>query len=446
MGLRYDDRSMDLKTRHCLPIKTSFPWSRLALQWARHGAQWLHTGVDGPLGAGGDLLGLPGGPILETRWSGSTWTTTLEGRALPHPPWEALAWAVESQGLPWIGAATFELACSEAGLPHHPLAPGTLGQRWSGLKAALHARGDGGLELWSWEGVPPPPGAWMPPKGSGEVELAPTEARCMELAPRWSEASHRAAVEAIQRRILEGGFYVANLCIPFEGRLEGDATDLTLAAFQRAQPPFGGFLDLGDLRLLSLSMEELLSRRGNRLASRPIKGTAPLQGVAELDKADAQALADDPKERAEHTMIVDLVRNDLGRVARPGSVSVPHLMSVEPFPTVQQMVSKVEAVARPGLGLAELLRAVLPGGSVTGAPKHAVCAHLALAEAGPRGFYCGAFGWIAPDGDLDLALPIRTAQMVGNQVTYWAGGGITRRSDPAREWAELLLKTRVITG
>jgi anthranilate/para-aminobenzoate synthase component I len=193
-------------------------------------------------------------------------------------------------------------------------------------------------------------------------------------------------------------------------------------------------------------MERLLARRGDGLWSQPIKGSAPLTGDLPRDRAAADALAADPKERAEHTMILDLVRNDLGRVAVAGSVRVPRPMAVEPYPTVQHLVSTVEATAKPGLGLAELLRAVLPGGSVTGAPKHAVCSHLAEAEAGPRGFYCGAVGWISPNGDLDLALPIRTAQIQGNQLTYWTGGGITRRSNPSLEWAELHLKTRAILG
>jgi anthranilate/para-aminobenzoate synthase component I len=254
------------------------------------------------------------------------------------------------------------------------------------------------------------------------------------------------ALTCLQERILDGAFYVANLCVPFEGRLDGDPVTLALSAFQRARPPFGALLDLGGPRLLSLSMERLLARRGDRLWSQPIKGSAPFSGNPEDDQTAAKALAADPKERAEHTMILDLVRNDLGRVARTGSVRVVNPMQVEPFPTVQHLVSTVEATARPGLGLAELLRALLPGGSVTGAPKHAVCRFLAQVEASPRGFYCGAVGWIAPNGDLDLALPIRTAQIQGDQVTYWAGGGITRRSDPTREWAELHLKTRAMTG
>jgi anthranilate/para-aminobenzoate synthase component I len=252
-------------------------------------------------------------------------------------------------------------------------------------------------------------------------------------------------VERIRDCILEGGFYVANICVPFDCPFTGDPVDLALRAFGAARPPFGALLDLGDLHLLSLSMERLLSRRGDRLWSQPIKGSAPLTSDPDLDRRAAEALAADPKERAEHTMILDLVRNDLGRVARTGTVAVSRPMAVEPYPTVLHLVSTVEAQARPGLGLAELLRAVLPGGSVTGAPKHAVCAHLADAEAAPRGFYCGALGWITPHGDLELTLPIRTAQIQGGHLTYWTGGGITRRSDPAREWAELFLKTRAIT-
>ena len=392
------------------------------------------------LGGAGDLLGRPGGAVLETRWTGSGWATALDGRPLPSSPWEALEETTRSGGAPWLGAATFELACAEADLPHRTPAPGTLGQRWVELRSAFHRHPDGTLEGWAWTEAPPPPAAWRLPTP------APGPAPQLILLPHWDAARHRAAVETLRERILAGRFYVANLCMPFEGNLTGEVLALARTAFHRARPPFGAYLDLGEVTLLSLTMERLLQRRGDLLRSGPIKGTAPLTGDPAADRAAAARLAADPKERAEHTMIVDLVRNDLGRVARTGSVSVPRLMAVEPFPTVQHLVSTVEATARPGLGLAELLRAVLPGGSVTGAPKHAVCAHLAGAEAGPRGFYCGALGWIGPGGDLDLALPIRTAQIAGGRVTYWAGGGITHRSDPAREWAELLLKTRALTG
>ncbi|WP_243321040.1 anthranilate synthase component I family protein [Geothrix sp. SG200] len=427
---------MDLTPRHRRPIPLPGPWPDCAQDLLRRGAAWLHTGCTGD-----GLLGLPGGPILASRWSGAAWASRLDGRPWPGSPWEALEAALPEHPGPWIGAASFELACDEASLPRQECAPGTLGQHWQGIQQALHVQ-NGEAELWSWSEVPPDPEAWTSFLRPG----APSESPSLSLQARWTEAEHRAAVETIRERILEGGFYVTNLCVPFDSIYPGDPVDLALGAFRRARPPFGALLDLDGLRLLSLSMEGLLSRRGKRIWSQPIKGSVPLTGDAPQDQLAAEALAADPKERAEHTMIVDLVRNDLGRVARTGTVTVSRPMRVERYPTVQHLVSTVEAEARPGLGLTDLLRAVLPGGSVTGAPKQAVCAHLARTEAAPRGFYCGALGWIAPNGDLDLALPIRTAQIRGEALTYWAGGGITRRSDPAREWAELFLKTRALTG
>jgi anthranilate/para-aminobenzoate synthase component I len=426
---------MDLTPRHRRPFPLPGPWPACAQALLGQGAPWLHTG-----GTGDGLLGLPDGPILTSRWSGDAWSSRLDGQPRSGSPWEALEAVLPGHPGPWIGAVSFELACDEAALPRQALTSGTLGQHWRGLRQALHIQG-GEAELWSWD-TPPDPGPWQ---ALLQPEAPPAPAS-PALRPRWTEAHHRAAVEAIRECILEGGFYVANLCVPFEAWFPGDPVALALGAFRRARPPFGALLDLGDLRLLCLSMERLLSRRGDRIWSQPIKGSVPLTGDPELDRRAAETLAADPKERAEHTMIVDLVRNDLGRVARTGTVAVSQPMAVEPYPTVQHLVSTVEARVRPGLGLADLLRAVLPGGSVTGAPKHAVCAHLARTEAAPRGFYCGALGWIAPSGDLDLTLPIRTAQIAGESLTYWTGGGITRRSDPAREWAELFLKTRALTG
>lgn len=427
---------MDLAPRHRRPFPLPGPWPDCARGLLGRGAAWLHTGCTGD-----GLLGLPGGPILASRWSGAAWLSLLGGRPWPGSPWEALEAALPEHPGPWIGAASFELACDEASLPRQGCPPGTLGQHWQGIQQALHVQ-EGAAELWSWSEAPPDPEIWASLLRPG----APSERPPLSLQARWTEAQHRSAVEAIRERILEGGFYVANLCVPFDSIYPGNPVDLALGTFRRARPPFGALLDLDGLRLLSLSMEGLLSRRGERIWSQPIKGSVPLTGDAAQDQLAAEALAADPKERAEHTMIVDLVRNDLGRVARTGTVTVSRAMRVERYPTVQHLVSKVEAEARPGLGLADLLRSVLPGGSVTGAPKRAVCAHLSHAEAAPRGFYCGALGWITPSGDLDLALPIRTAQIRGEALTYWAGGGITRRSDPAREWAELHLKTRALTG
>ncbi|MBS1784880.1 MAG: anthranilate synthase component I family protein [Acidobacteria bacterium] len=422
-----------MEPRHRRDLALPGPWPACAQGLLRQGAAWLHTGQIRPDDEGGDLLVLPDGPRLTSRWEAGAWRTRLDGHALPGSPWEALQ-ACLTQG-PWIGAATYELACSEAELPHRELPEGSLGMAWQGVRTALRVQG-GHAELWGFEGSPP---------DSPNLGMACTLGRVqIELHPRWDEATHRDAVETIRRQIRDGAFYVVNLCVPFEGPFKGDAVTLALSALRRARPPYGAFLDLGDQRLLCLSMERLLSRRGDRLRSEPIKGTVPLTGDSLQDDALAASLRADPKERAEHAMIVDLVRNDLGRVSVTGSVKVPQFGDVERFPTVQHLVSRVESQAKPGLGLADLLRAALPGGSVTGAPKHAVCDHIAGAEAGPRGFYCGALGWVGMDGDLDLALPIRTAEMHPTRIQYWAGGGITLRSDPKKEWKELEVKTRAI--
>ncbi|MBI3132121.1 MAG: anthranilate synthase component I family protein [Acidobacteria bacterium] len=412
------------------PLALPQPWPAAAQAWLRSGASWLHTGLDRGGDQGGDLLAFPAPEILETKWDGQGWISTWQGSPLALSPWDSLQWASQ-QGLPLIGAATYELACSEAGHAFQPPEAGSLGQRWQGVRNAIRIQGSQ-AELWSWE-----------PDPDVEALVAPFRTACtlapprFGLDPRWDQHRHGRAVSEAQHLIHEGGFYVANLCVPFEGSFSGDEVTLALAGLRRARPPFGAFLPWGKPSLLCLSMERLLARRGARLWTEPIKGSIGLE-------APPGSLAADPKERAEHTMIVDLQRNDLGRVSKAGTVAVTQLMAEEEFPTVRHLVSRVESVARPGLRLPELLRALLPGGSVTGAPKHAVCAWLARTEAGPRGFYCGALGWIHPEGDLDLAMPIRTAQLQAGRITYWAGGGITRRSDPGREWDELHLKTKAL--
>jgi hypothetical protein len=427
--------SWRMEPRHRHDLALPGPWPACAQGLLRSGSHWLHTGLQREGDEGGDLLVLPGGPILESHWQSGAWRTVLNGQAVQGSPWEALEAHLHLG--PWTGAASFELACGEAGLPHKAPRPGDPGMRWQGIRSAIRVK-EGRAELWGFDERPPA----LPHLGAA-CALGRVKG---ELSPRWSEADHQAAVETIRNLIREGAFYVANLCVPFEGPLEGDLVTLALAAFRKAKPPYGALLDMGDRHLLCLSMERLLSRSGDRLRGEPIKGTVPLLGDDAADEAASRALRADPKERAEHAMIVDLIRNDLGRVSAVGSVQVPRFMEVERFPTVQHLVSRVESRARPGLGLADLLRSALPGGSVTGAPKQAVCGHLAKAEAAPRGFYCGALGWIGRDGDLDLALPIRTAERVEGRLTYWAGGGITFRSEAAKEWRELEIKTRAITA
>lgn len=422
-----------LNPTHRQTVVLPGPWPGCAQGLLRNGASWLHGN-----GWGGDLLALPAGPLMESRWNGHGWTNTLDGCAAKGRPFDILE-QVAAAGHPWVGALSYELACHEAGLPCQEPQEGALGQAWRGVEQWLHV--DGGMaEIWSW-GVPPLDGFRQ------FLAQADTLAQPQvgALIPRWSESAHHQAVEAIRARILDGAFYVANLCVPFDGAWSGEPAALALSCFHRADPPYGAFLPLGPdgMALLCLSMEKVLGKSGTTLISEPIKGSVPRTGHGAADEIAGKSLLLDPKEQAEHTMIVDLVRNDLGRVAEAGSVRVLELMSLRAYPTVQHLVSRVAAQAAPDAGLARILRSVLPGGSVTGAPKHAVCAHIADVEAAPRGFYCGALGWIH-GGDFDLALPIRTAQLYEDNLVYWAGGGITLRSDATKEWNELRLKTRVM--
>ena len=413
------------------PLAHAHPWPACAQGLLQDGASWLHGS-----GWGGDLLALPAGPLLESRWNGHRWITRLDGQEVMGQAFDILERTTTSSH-PWIGALSYELACSEAGLPHQVPEMGALGQTWRGVTQALHVGGDA-AEIWSWGDLP-----------LAEIQESLTQACALgrphlgTLTPRWSESTHRDEVETIRARILDGRFYVANLCVPFDGAWSGDTATLALSCFRRAAPPYGAFLSLDGLTLLCLSMERVLGKYGTTLISEPIKGSTPRTGDAAADELAGQAMRLDPKEQAEHTMIVDLVRNDLGRVAERGSVRVTDFMALRSYPTVQHLVSRVEAKTRPDAGLADILRSVLPGGSVTGAPKHAVCTHIASVESAPRGFYCGALGWIH-GGDFELALPIRTAQIFDDHLTYWTGGGITLRSNAAKEWRELHLKTQVM--
>lgn len=236
-------------------------------------------------------------------------------------------------------------------------------------------------------------------------------------------------VRRVQEWIAAGETYVANLTyrIPLASLAD------PLAAYGRLAPahpaPYAALLRHGDRWVLSSSPELLVARRGRVAWTRPIKGTRP---------AGASGLAADRKERAELTMIVDMERNDLGRVATTGSVRVRELFGVEGHPGLQHLVATVEAeVTGPG---GALLRALLPGGSITGAPKRRTVELLAALEADPRGVYTGALGYCDDGGDMEWSLAIRTLQVFPGDCHYGTGAGITSESDPVREYAETRLK------
>jgi para-aminobenzoate synthetase/4-amino-4-deoxychorismate lyase len=266
----------------------------------------------------------------------------------------------------------------------------------------------------------------------------------------WDEDTHRARVEAVRGQIAAGETYQVNLTTRVTAELTGDpgAFYADLALGQRGA--YNAYLDLGRFAVASASPELFVTTRGDTVQMRPMKGTAARGATPAEDAAAVAALRASAKERAENIMIVDLIRNDLARVAVTGSVRVSALCVPESYETVFQLTSQVDARLLPGVGLSEVFRALFPSGSVTGAPKARTMEIIRALEDGPRGVYCGAVGMVAPPGAAfrtSFSVPIRTAVLDGETsvVTYGTGGGITWGSEPAAEYAELRAKTEVLT-
>jgi len=249
---------------------------------------------------------------------------------------------------------------------------------------------------------------------------------------------HERAILGCLDAIRAGEVYQANVCTRYELRLDGDPVDVFAAGVARYAPRHAAYLSGRWGALASLSPELFLSRRGRHVRSSPIKGTAPRDGT---DSLNAVLLAASTKDRAENVMIVDLVRNDLGRVCEPGTVTVPELLVVRPAPGVWHLVSTVDGRLRPTVGDAELLAATFPPGSVTGTPKLRALELLAGLEPVPREAYCGAVGMASPVAGLQLNVAIRTMEVTPDgRAWIGVGGGITIDSEPAAEWAECLAK------
>jgi para-aminobenzoate synthetase component 1 len=258
---------------------------------------------------------------------------------------------------------------------------------------------------------------------------------------------YETAVERIREHIARGEIYQANLCRRLEAPLTPEAVWPLYLRLRDASPAdHGAFLDLGHGRsLLSVSPELYLTVRGSAVETRPIKGTRPRGTSPREDRALARELMESEKDRAELTMIVDVARNDLGRVCEPGSVEVPVHAELVSLPTVHHTVSTVRGLLLPGTGPADLLRATFPPASITGAPKIRAMSILAGEEERRRGPAMGAFGWISLTGDLELSVAIRTALFSGGvdgRVAYHAGCGIVADSDPEQEFEESAVKAR----
>jgi para-aminobenzoate synthetase / 4-amino-4-deoxychorismate lyase len=303
--------------------------------------------------------------------------------------------------------------------------------------------------------------------GAASVDVGePGAAGVMGLDASVTRADFGAAIDAIHNAIRAGETYQVNYTFRLHAQAYGSPVALYRRLRARQPVAFGAFIQLppddaadATTHVLSRSPELFLRNDGGVLTARPMKGTAPRSDAPEADLAHARALSQDLKNRAENLMIVDLLRNDIGRIAQTGSVSVPDLFAIEPYATVFQMTSTVQARLRPEVAFPELLRAVFPCGSITGAPKHHTMQLIAGLESTPRGLYCGAIGWIAPPvadsaspqvGDFCWSVAIRTVTLGAAQHGLRAarlgiGSGIVLDSEADGEWAECWWKARFLT-
>lgn len=307
--------------------------------------------------------------------------------------------------------------------------------------AALQVHAADGPLVW-FEVHDGAPSAWPSAQAAGHAEARAT------WLPTLARPDFDAAIARIHQAIGDGELYQVNYTAPWMGTVTGEGAAL-FDALLRAQP--GGYaacFTAGDEQVLSVSPELFFdwqaSAAGGSILARPMKGTAARGATPALDAAAAERLRASPKERAENVMIVDLLRNDLSRIAEPHTVRVPELFHTQALPTVWQMTSDVQARTRTGLRLPDVFAALFPCGSVTGAPKVRAMQLIRELERQPRGIYCGAIGVVRPDGDGGIAatfnVPIRTVVMRGTQARCSIGSGITASAEAGAEWQEWLHK------
>lgn len=273
----------------------------------------------------------------------------------------------------------------------------------------------------------------------------PRPSALLDFSPQMDETAYGQAVQRIRDYIAAGDCYQVNFTFPFAGHLVGDLPAL-YSRLRTAQPvAHGGLVVTPDGAVLSLSPELFVERRGRQLRTRPMKGTAPRHAEIDADRRARAGLVGSAKDRAENVMIVDLLRNDLGRVAKSGSVRVEALCEIEAYPSVYQMTSTV--LAESDAGLAAVLRALFPCGSITGAPKLRAMQIVRELESAPRGLYTGALGWIRPGGDFCFSVAIRTLLVTPDgRASLGVGSGVVWDSVGADEYRECLLKARFVTA
>lgn len=281
--------------------------------------------------------------------------------------------------------------------------------------------------------------------GPGPVANGDGAAQLSTPVPGWSATRYAGAFAQLHRLIGAGDVYQANLTFPLFAQFSGDPAALSTALRATQPVRYGALADLGEGPVIVSRSPELFfaTDAAGAITARPMKGTAPRGATATEDAEHHTALQNSEKDRAENLMIVDLLRNDLSRIARVGSVHVPRLFDIETYATVHQMVSEVRAQLLPNTDLPAILQALFPCGSITGAPKRRAMEVIRSLEPDARGIYCGTLGWMAPDGASCFNVAIRTLSLFADgRARMNAGGGVVWDSNAANEYQEALWKTR----
>jgi para-aminobenzoate synthetase component 1 len=258
----------------------------------------------------------------------------------------------------------------------------------------------------------------------------------------FSRAAYMSAVRKAKKYIRKGDIYQVNLSQRFESPLDTDPYGLYLCLRDFSPAPFSSYLNFGGYAVISSSPERFLMKNGSYIETRPIKGTAARSSDRLMDEFNANELVKSYKDRAEHIMIVDLERNDLGRICEYGSVRPTEFVALEKYSNVFHLVSTVSGRLRKGIDPIDCITATFPGGSITGAPKIRSMEIIEELEPVKRGLYTGAIGYISFDGNMDTSIAIRTMVVKGKKLYFHAGGGIVADSDPAAEYDETIDKAR----
>lgn len=328
---------------------------------------------------------------------------------------EALpALAQDAEDLPQMAIGLYDWAVV---VDHHAQRCWLLGQ---GLAASTRAR---------WSSLCASLASAAPPPVHGFHVTSP-------VVSNLDQPAYAAAFERVKDYIYAGDCYQVNLAQRFVAEAEGDAWTAYAVLRTISQAPFSAYFHTPDADILSASPERFLQVRHGRVETKPIKGTRPRGADAVQDQAYADELLSSRKDRAENLMIVDLLRNDIGKNCAIGSVKAERLFELESFTNVHHLVSTVTGTLVPGHGAIDLLRGCFPGGSITGAPKLRAMEIIEELEPHRRGVYCGAIGYIGFDGSMDTNIAIRTAVYSGGRIRFWAGGGIVADSEMAKEYRE----------